>query len=86
MPPGKLAKLEGDEVGRIKAWIDAGAPTESLAADSSSTASPDAAMARKVGDILEFNCLICHGRRKREGGLDLRTVASMRKEGKPGPP
>ena len=84
MPPGKLPKLAGDEVGRIKAWIDAGAPTRSSAADQSPSVS-HTALARKVGDILEFNCLVCHGRRKREGGLDLRTVASMRKGGKTGP-
>ena len=85
MPPGKLKKLEGDEVGRIKAWIDAGAPTESKAADVSASTSPGAALARKVADIFEFNCVVCHGRKKREGGLDLRTVASMRKGGKTGP-
>ncbi len=85
MPPGQLPKLGKDEVGRIKAWIDAGAPTGSSTADSSPSTSAHAALARKVGDILEFNCLVCHGRRKREGGLDLRTVASMRKGGKTGP-
>ena len=71
MPPGKLPKLDGDQVGRIKAWIDAGAPAGSSTEDSRSTKTPAAVLARKVGDIFDFNCIVCHGRSKKEGGLDL---------------
>ena len=86
MPPDKLAKLGGDEIERIKAWIDAGAPSESSPADLAvSASSPEAVLARKVGDLFAFNCLVCHGKRKQEGGLDLRTVAAMQKGGKTGP-
>ena len=85
MPPGKLPKLDSDQVARIKTWIDAGALTESKDMDATSSSSPAAAVARKVADIFDFNCIVCHGRAKQEGGLDLRTVAAMRKGGKHGP-
>src|SRR4051812_26243272 len=35
--------------------------------------------------ILTKNCLGCHGGLRQKGGLDLRTVAAMRKGGKSGP-
>ena len=35
--------------------------------------------------ILNVRCVVCHGRRKQEGGLDVRTRASLLKGGRSGP-
>ena len=39
----------------------------------------------EVLPIFQMRCVVCHGKRKQEGGLDLRTQASRLKGGKSGP-
>ena len=39
----------------------------------------------EVMPIFQMRCTVCHGKRKQEGGLDLRTQASRLKGGKSGP-
>ncbi|MFN7925979.1 MAG: DUF1553 domain-containing protein [Bryobacteraceae bacterium] len=73
MPPGK-DKLTPAEVATIRAWIDEGlAPPEQQLTEND------------IQPIIQVRCVACHGKRKQEGGLDLRTVASRLKGGKSGP-
>ena len=82
MPPNDLPRPTHQQVELIKSWIDAGAAGLGI-----STAQVDAEneLARNVFDVLEWKCLTCHGRREKQGDLDLRSVGSMLKGGKSGP-
>ncbi len=73
MPPGKV-KLTSDEVDILRTWID---KMKAPAAESVSEF--------EIRGILQARCIVCHGAGKKEGGLDLRTVASRLKGGKSGP-
>ena len=85
MPLGK-AKLDTPEIELIRDWIDAGA----LSVGEEPDRVPEQREARRLTTrdvlvpILSVRCVICHGRRKQEGGLDLRTRASLLKGGKSG--
>ncbi|MBD3676195.1 MAG: DUF1553 domain-containing protein [Planctomycetaceae bacterium] len=77
MPPEDEPPLTAAELATIKSWLAVGArakgPTE---------------VQITQHDVLPYlfaRCVVCHGRHKQEGGLDLRTVASIRKGGKSGP-
>ncbi len=72
MPPGPQ-KLADTEIARIRDWID-----RTLKA-------PEQVTEHDVLPIIQIRCVACHGKRKQEGGLDLRTVASRLKGGKSGP-
>ncbi len=74
MPPGDT-KLDDAEIATIRAWIDAGAPGMADAPVTEHDALP----------VFQMRCVACHGKRKQEGGLDLRTRASRLKGGKSGP-
>ena len=77
MPPDGQPPLSSEEKKLIRRWIEAG---------SHSTA--DTAAAVTQHDILPYlytRCVVCHGRRKQEAGLDLRTVESILRGGKSGP-
>jgi mono/diheme cytochrome c family protein len=78
MPPKKEDRLSAAEVERIRAWIAAGAKldTENTAADVNQ---------HDVIPVLLRHCTVCHGRHRKEAGLDLRTKATMLKGGKSGP-
>ena len=87
MPLGQ-DPLSPGELDSIRRWIDQGALADGQ--------DPGAFQARKdlkpavtshdvLAPILHVRCLICHGRRKQEAGLDLRTRASILKGGKSGP-
>lgn len=80
MPPGGPALTE-TEVQVLRAWIDRGTET----ASTSSTAHTPRVTERDVLSIFQMRCVVCHGKRKQEGGLDLRTMASRMKGGKSGP-
>lgn len=71
MPPGDV-KLTDAEIARIRAWIDQGIAVAAVTEDD-------------VLPIFQMRCVVCHGKRKQEGGLDLRTQASRLKGGKSGP-
>ncbi len=76
MPPGK-DKLSDAEIDQIRSWINTGlakAPT-TIAHVSE----------YEVRGILQARCVLCHGSGRKEGGLDLRTLASRLKGGKSGP-
>ena len=73
MPPGKL-KLTTSETDILRKWIDKlPAPAADVASET------------EVRGILQARCVVCHGAGKKEGGLDLRTIASRLKGGKSGP-
>ena len=81
MPPGKV-KLTAAEIDSVRGWIDLGlksAPVEKVA----TAAHPVSEI--EVRAILQVRCIACHGGTRREGDLDLRTVASRLKGGNPDP-
>jgi mono/diheme cytochrome c family protein len=80
MPPGEM-KLGLQEIESIRRWIaNIGAPTIGSAAHSKRQITE-----RDVLPIIQAGCLACHGKRKQEAGLDLRTRDSMLAGGKSGP-
>ncbi len=79
MPPGK-SHLAGDQVAVIRSWI------ESLASNSVTAATPpEEVTEHDIIPVMMLRCTVCHGPRRQEAGLDLRTRASMLKGGKSGP-
>ncbi len=78
MPPEGKPQLTKSEVDTIERWITSGA--KSQAADQVAQVNQ-----HDVLPILYLRCTVCHGLRKQEAGLDLRTKASMLKGGKSGP-
>ncbi|MBL8294700.1 MAG: PSD1 domain-containing protein [Bryobacterales bacterium] len=78
--PKAGAKLTEAEVARIRTWIEGGALRDG---EQESARKP--VRERDVHAILSAKCWVCHGRREQKGGLDLRTLGSMRQGGKSGP-
>ena len=72
MPPTP-EKLSDAQIARIRQWIDG----------STEFAPPTEA---DILPVVQMRCVVCHGKRKQEGGLDLRTHASQMKGGRAGPP
>jgi mono/diheme cytochrome c family protein len=79
MPPGKKDRLGEPEVALLRRWIEAGAP------GGATVDTQPALTQHDVIPILLRRCTVCHGPRQQEGGLDLRTRASMLRGGKSGP-
>ena len=80
MPPKEQPQLTEQELARIRQWIAAGAKSER----------PHEAAEKKLTQhdvlpIVLLRCTTCHGPRRKQGGLDLRTPAAMRKGGNSGP-
>lgn len=73
MPPGK-EKLNSKEISLLRTWVDHWADTEN-----------GEVTENDVLPIFQMRCVVCHGKRKQEGGLDLRSHASRLKGGKSGP-
>lgn len=80
MPPEDEGELTEQEIATITGWIAAGAKMDDTAAASEPTLSQHDAL-----PVLLLRCAICHGRQRREGGLDVRSVAALRVGGKSGP-
>ncbi len=85
MPPdGEGEPLTDAEIHKIEVWIKNKTPF----ADGTDPASFIAASEVNQHDIqpiMLLRCTVCHGNRRQEGGLDLRTKASMLKGGVSGP-
>ncbi len=79
MPPGKKDPLSDAEVATLRRWIAAGASFGSGAGEAAAVTQHD------VMPILLRRCTVCHGLRRQEGGLDLRSKATMLRGGKSGP-
>lgn len=78
MPPTKKDRLGAAEVKAIQQWIAAGARMD--ADEPAATISQ-----HDVIPIMLRRCTVCHGLRRQEGGLDLRTKSAMLRGGKSGP-
>ncbi len=79
MPVGK-PHLSEQELAAIKTWIEGMATVKvSYTADKTPVTQHD------VVPIMLVRCTVCHGGRRQEGGLDLRSKAAMLKGGKSGP-
>jgi mono/diheme cytochrome c family protein len=76
MPPARKDRLSETEVATIRRWIESGAGTDQPAVTISQ---------HDVLPILLRRCTSCHGARRQEAGLDLRTKAAMMRGGKSGP-
>ena len=77
MPPEGEPRLTDEEKTVIRQWLESGAPSKD--------ATSAAVTQHEVLPYLYTRCVVCHGRRLQEAGLDLRNVASIRKGGKSGP-
>ncbi len=80
MPKGQ-PRLTPAEVEKFRQWIAAGARSGAEVGDRAAPAVTE----HDVIPVLLRRCTVCHGRDRQEGGLDLRTRASMLKGGKSGP-
>src|SRR5579863_2228839 len=80
MPPGKT-HLSEQQLAAIRTWIE----SMSGGAVQAAAAPPEEVTEHDVIPIMYLRCTICHGLRRQEGGLDLRTRASMLKGGTSGP-
>jgi hypothetical protein len=78
MPPRGETPLTADEKQQLHDWLQSGARFRESAA-------PTAVTQHQVLPILWLRCTVCHGGRRREAGLDLRTPAGMRQGGQSGP-
>lgn len=82
-------RLAPEDIKKIRNWIDRGAPSGSTA-DRSLTQATGAVPASPLTEhdvlpIFQVRCIACHGKRKQEGGVDLRTLAGRLKGGDAGP-
>ena len=86
MPLGS-EKLKAEEIEAIRRWVDSGALKQGEDVETAvKSAKPAPVSHRDVTmSILHVRCVVCHGRRKQEGGLDVRTRASLLRGGKSGP-
>jgi mono/diheme cytochrome c family protein len=80
MPPTKGGHLSAQQVDLIRRWILAGAPMPGSAAETKEVITQET-----IEPLLLLRCASCHGLRKQEAGLDVRTRASLLKGGKSGP-
>ena len=86
MPPGKT-KLDPEEIDRLRLWIDGGALIKGEASTSPAARAGAGGVTETevmVG-VINVKCIRCHGRRKQEAGLDLRSRESILRGGKSGP-
>ena len=85
MPPeGEGKHLSKQDVATIKLWLDNGTPFAD-GTDPKSFTEVVEVNQHDIRPIMMLRCTVCHGRRRQEGGLDLRTRASMLKGGNSGP-
>ena len=80
MPPSKKERLSDADVKTIRLWIENGAK-----ASITETVATSGVTQHDVIPVMLRHCTVCHGVRRREGELDLRTKASMLRGGKSGP-
>src|SRR5262249_31149178 len=85
MPPAKKDRLSEAEVALIRRWIEGGAKVDAAGGKTTELTRVAGSTQHDVIPILLRRCTACHGLRRREGGLDLRTRASMLRGGKSGP-
>ena len=79
MPPDGEPSLSQSQRELIRRWIADGSLSENPVIQSKPITQHD------VLPIVLLRCTMCHGARRQDGGLDLRTVAAMHKGGQNGP-
>ena len=79
MPPGGKTRVSDADLAVIRTWIESGARSESQPVETAEAVTQD-----DIIPILYLRCTPCHGLRRQEAGLDLRTKATMLKGGKSG--
>lgn len=79
MPPDEKDHLSKKEMNQIRNWISAGAKFREAVQTEPSVTQHD------IIPLLHLRCVACHGGRRKEAGLDLRTKESILKGGKSGP-
>ena len=84
MPPGEK-KLSKPEVELLRQWVDHGVAAEMEHLTAMLNGKLESVTENDVLPIFQTRCVLCHGKRRQEGGLDLRTQASRLKGGKSGP-
>ena len=85
MPPeGEGKRLSNQDVATIKLWLDNGTPFAD-GTDPKSFTEVVEVNQHDIRPIMMLRCTVCHGSRRQEGGLDLRTRESILKGGKSGP-
>jgi hypothetical protein len=77
MPPEDEPPLSDAQIAEFRKWIEGGAHFQSAGKERRLTQ-------HDVIPILLLRCTACHGTRRQEGGLDLRTRESLLKGGKSG--
>lgn len=82
MPPEDSEPLTEEQVETIRRWIEAGTPFQKEVSWSELVAEVNN---HDVEPIMLLRCAMCHGLRRQEAGLDLRTKASLLKGGESGP-
>ena len=83
MPPEGKPPLSEEAIEAIRRWIESGVqfdPNQSGGGEGD----PEVTQ-HDVIPLMLLRCTVCHGLRKKEAGLDLRTKASMLRGGKSGP-
>jgi mono/diheme cytochrome c family protein len=79
MPPDEKDRLSADQVAIISNWIAAGTKFRDDVQSGPEVTQHD------IIPLLHLRCVACHGGRRQEAGLDLRTKQSILKGGKSGP-
>ena len=79
MPPEEAGKLTASEIEKLRQWITAGAPV------TNETSGQPRITQHDITPLMLLRCTACHGGRRREADLDLRTKAGMLRGGKSGP-
>ena len=79
MPPGRKERLTRKEIETIRNWIKSGARSRFK------QQAVDRVSHHRINALMLLRCTVCHGGRRREADLDLRTVTGMLKGGKSGP-
>jgi hypothetical protein len=78
MPPEDEGELSAGEIETIRRWIADGAEIRTAVQETQITQ-------HQIVPLMLLRCTACHGGRRREADLDLRTKAAMLKGGKSGP-
>jgi mono/diheme cytochrome c family protein len=84
MPLGG-SKLSSQEIDLIRRWIDSGGLKVGEDAQAATPKTKSVSQAEIMVNVFESKCISCHGKRKQEGRLDLRTRESLQRGGKSGP-
>ena len=79
-------RLSDDQIDLVRRWIEDGTRAAEADGETPVVATTEVVAGHEtVTTILNVKCLLCHGRRNQEGGLDMQSRASLLKGGVSGP-